>query len=74
MANWEVRHAVPLREDCDTSGLHALAKRPKDGAQSRRLLAFAAIYDGATRTQAARLGDVTVQIVRVGGEVQYAWR
>jgi transposase len=30
----------------------------------RRLLALAAIYDGATRTQAAAIGGVTLQIVR----------
>ena len=64
MANGEVRHAVPLWEDCDTAGLHAVAKRSKDGPQTRRLLAVAAIYDGATRTQAAEMGGVTLQIVR----------
>ena len=36
----------------------------KDGPQARRLLALAAIYEGATRTQAARIGGVTLQIVR----------
>ena len=55
---------MPLREDFDVASLRALAKRSKDGAQTRRLLALAAIYDGATRTQAAELGGVTVQIVR----------
>jgi len=30
----------------------------------RRLLALAAIYDGATRTEAARIGGVTLQIIR----------
>ena len=34
------------------------------GPQARRLLALAAIYDGATRTQAAAIGGVTLQIVR----------
>jgi transposase len=42
----------------------AAAKRSKDGPQARRLLALAAIYDGATRTQAAEIGGVTLQIVR----------
>ncbi len=36
----------------------------KDGAQARRLLALAAIYDGASGTGAARIGGVTLQIVR----------
>jgi integrase/recombinase XerD len=32
--------------------------------QVRRALALAAIYDGATRTQAAQIGGVTLQVVR----------
>ena len=55
---------IPLREDFDAAALRAMAKRSKDGGQTRRLLALAAIYDGATRTQAAELGGVTLQIVR----------
>ncbi len=56
--------AVPLRGDFDTTGLRAAARRTKDAAQARRLLALAAIYDGATRTEAAKIGGVTLQIVR----------
>jgi transposase len=41
-----------------------LAKRTKDGSQARRLLALAAIYDGATRTEAAKIGGVGLQIIR----------
>lgn len=44
--------------------LRRLARRSKDAAQARRLLALAAIYDGGSRTEAALLGDVTLQIVR----------
>jgi transposase len=55
---------VPLRTDFDAHALRAIARQTKDGPQARRLLALAAIYDGATRTAAARLGGVTVQIVR----------
>ena len=33
-------------------------------AACRRLLALAAIYDGATRSEAAKIGGVTLQIVR----------
>ncbi len=40
------------------------AKQTKDAAQARRLLALAAVYDGATRTEAARIGGVTLQVVR----------
>ena len=39
-------------------------RRSKDGPQARRLLALAAIYEGATRTEAAKIGGVTLQIVR----------
>ena len=38
--------------------LREAAKKTKDGPQARRLLALAAIYDGATRTEAARIGGV----------------
>jgi len=55
---------VPLRTDFDADVLRAIARKTKDGPQARRLLALAAIYDGASRTEAARIGGVTVQIVR----------
>ena len=55
---------VPLRTDFDAAALRAIARQTKDGPQARRLLALATIYDGATRTEAARIGGVTVQIVR----------
>jgi hypothetical protein len=55
---------VALRSDFNAPAVRAAAKRSKDGPQTRRLLAVAAIYDGATRTQAAALGGVTLQIVR----------
>ena len=56
--------AVGLRGDNSAGALRAAAKRSKDGAQTRRLLALAAIYDGATRTEAAKIGGVTLQVVR----------
>jgi transposase len=55
---------ILLRSDFDASALRSCAKKAKDGPQARRLLALAAIYDGATRTEAAKIGDVTLQIVR----------
>ena len=36
----------------------------RDAAQTRRLLAIAQIYEGATRGEAAKVGGVTVQIGR----------
>ena len=47
-----------------TKALRAAAKRAKDGPQARRLMALAAIYDGATRGEAAKIGGVRLQIVR----------
>ena len=55
---------VALRGDFKASQLRALARKTKDGPQARRLLVLAAIYDGATRTEAARIGGVTLQIIR----------
>src|SRR6516165_4909815 len=56
--------AIALRADFDAARVRAAAKRSKDGPQARRLLALAAIYDGASRAEAARIGGVTVQIIR----------
>lgn len=55
---------VPLRTDFDAVQLRVLARKTKEAPQARRLLALAAIYEGATRTEAARIGGVTLQIVR----------
>ena len=55
---------IPLRQDFDVSQLRSLSRRTKDGPQARRLLALAAIYDGATRTEAAKIGGVGLQIIR----------
>ncbi len=55
---------VPLRGDFDAAPLRAVARKSKDGPQARRLLALAVIYEGATRTEAARIGGVTLQVVR----------
>lgn len=56
--------AVRLRDDFDGPTLRALAKRCRNGAQARRLLALAEIYDGARRSDAARLAGVGLQIIR----------
>jgi len=55
---------IPLRTDFAGPMVRAAARKSKDGAQARRLLALAAIYEGASRTEAARIGGVTVQIIR----------
>src|SRR6201997_4025559 len=55
---------TPLRSDFDALQLRMIARKTKNGPQARRLLALAAVYDGATRTEAAKIGGVTLQIVR----------
>src|SRR5215216_6704126 len=55
---------IPLRPDFDAPRLRALAKHSRDPDQTRRLVALAAIYAGASRTEAAQIGCVTLQIVR----------
>ena len=49
---------IALRNDFGAQDLRLAARRSKDAAQARRLLALAAIYDGASRTEAARIGGV----------------
>lgn len=56
--------AVGLRGDYDGTVLRRLARASKSANQARRLLALAEIYDGASRTAAARIGGVGLQIVR----------
>ncbi len=56
--------AIPLREDFDAAQLRGLAQRSRDGAQNRRLLALAVIYDGHRRSDAARFAGVGLQIIR----------
>ena len=56
--------AISLRSDFTASDLRRLARLSRDAPQARRLLALAAIYDSGKRTEAARLGNVTLQIVR----------
>ncbi len=56
--------AIGVRDGYDAGALRAAAKRSKDGPQARRLPALAAIYDGATRTEAAKIGGVGLQVVR----------
>ena len=55
---------IPLRPDFDAPRLRQLARESKDADQVRRLLALAAIDDGATRTEAAEIGGVTLQVIR----------
>ena len=56
--------ATGLRVDFDGAALRRLAPKTKTANQSRRLLALAEICDGGSRSDAARIGDVRLQIVR----------
>lgn len=56
--------AICLRDDFDGATLRRLARGSKSANQARRLLALAQIYDGGSRSEAAKTGGVTLQIVR----------
>jgi transposase len=62
----QLEFAMPilLRSDFDATLVRKAARQSKDGAQARRLLALAVIYEGQSRTEAARIGGVTLQIIR----------
>jgi transposase len=56
--------AIAVRQDFTAAELRRLATRTKDVAQARRLLAIAAILDGAPRAEAARIGGMDRQTLR----------
>jgi len=56
--------AISLRDDFSSADLHGFAKASRDADQTRRLLALAALYDGARRAEAARIGGVGRQVIR----------
>jgi len=56
--------AVAVRTDYTAGEVRRLAKRVKDVAQARRLLAIAAVLDGASRTDAAKVGGMDRQTLR----------
>ncbi|RWB92976.1 MAG: hypothetical protein EOQ56_36050 [Mesorhizobium sp.] len=58
--------AISLHGDIDGEMLRLLADKQRNANQARRLLALVSIYDGGSRADAARLGSVTIQIVRTG--------
>jgi len=49
---------IALRTDFDAISVRSATRQSKDGAQARRLLVLAAIYEGGSRTEAARIGGV----------------
>ena len=55
---------VQLRDDYDAAGLRTLARRSRDVRQARRLLSLAAVYDGMSRAEAAKVGGMDRQTLR----------
>ena len=51
-------HAIPVRMDYTAGEVRRLAQRAKDAAQARRLLAIAAVLEGALREEAAKIGGM----------------
>ena len=56
--------AIAVRADCSSPKLRRLATRVRDAAQARRLLAIAAVLDGAARKEAAKIGGMDRQTLR----------
>lgn len=55
---------IALRDDYDAQKLRVLAKSKRDPRQVRRLLALAAVYDGMSRAEAAKVGGMDRQTLR----------
>ncbi len=56
--------SVPLRDDFTSTELRRFASRCLDANQARRLLSLAAVYDGMSRADAARIGGMDRQTLR----------
>src|SRR5512133_4216633 len=57
-------HAIPVRTDYTAGEVRRFAQRARDAAQARRLLAIAAVLDGAAREEAAKIGGMDRQTLR----------
>ena len=56
--------SIKLREDWDAARTRGAARAAGDSDQVRRLLAIAAVYEGLSREDAARLGGMDRQTLR----------
>ena len=56
--------ALAVRSDFTAGDVRGFARRAKDAAQTRRLLAIAAVLDGASREDAAKIGGMDRQTLR----------
>jgi len=55
---------IPLRSDYDADMFRVAAKQSRVPRQVRRLLSLAAVYDGKSRPEAARIGGMDRQTLR----------
>lgn len=56
--------AVMMRDDFDAASVRRLARDADEADQARRLLAIAAVYEGMSRADAARIGGMDRQTLR----------
>jgi transposase len=56
--------AIEVKTDLSAADLRRLARRSKDSNRSRRLLSLAAVLDGKSREEAARIGGMDRQTLR----------
>ncbi len=56
--------AIAVRADYTSGEVRRVAQRVKNAAQARRLLAIAAVLDGASREDAAKIGGMDRQTLR----------
>ena len=56
--------AIAVRTDFTAGEVRQFAKRRRDAAQARRLLAIAAVLDGVSREDAAKIGGMDRQTLR----------
>ena len=55
---------VPVRADYTSKQIRVLARASRDAAQARRFLSIAAVLDGASRAEAAKIGGMDRQTLR----------
>jgi transposase len=57
-------YAIAVRTDYSAGEVRRFAQRAKDAAQARRLIAIAAVLNGASREEAAKIGGMDRQTLR----------
>ena len=57
-------YPVSVLRKCTSAELRGLAKWSRDAGQARRLLSIAAVVDGASRAEAAKIGGMDRQTLR----------